>query len=129
MTIGDRVWSRREHLYGTIQSGTSPLWWVRLDDRPTEPLPIPEEYLALVLEKDKMADTSHDPVHHPAHYTQGGVDCLDAIRASMSQEEWYGYCKGNAIKYLWRYRHKHGKEDLEKSKFYLCQLLGCLPDP
>jgi len=41
----------------------------------------------------------------------------------MSAEEFQGYCKGNAMKYLWRYRNK-GKalEDLEKSEFYLHEL-------
>ena len=33
-----------------------------------------------------------DAIYHPAHYTQGGVECIDAIRASMSKEGFAGYC-------------------------------------
>lgn len=29
------------------------------------------------------------------------------------------YCKGNVIKYLWRYRLKNGTEDLRKAAVYL----------
>ena len=29
-------------------------------------------------------------VHHPSHYTQGGVECISAIRASMTAEEFKG---------------------------------------
>lgn len=60
-----------------------------------------------------------DAIYHPAHYTQGGVECIDAIRASMSKEGFAGYCKGNAIKYIWRYREKGGLEDLAKAQVYL----------
>lgn len=64
-----------------------------------------------------------DPVNSPAHYNNGGIECIDAIRASMSQEEFEGYLKGNTLKYLWRYRYK-GKpaEDLAKAGWYLAKL-------
>lgn len=65
-----------------------------------------------------------DNVIHPDHYTTGGIECIDAIRASMTPEEFCGYLKGCAIKYLWRYRHK-GKpvEDLEKARNYTRYLI------
>ena len=62
-------------------------------------------------------------VTHPAHYTQGGVECIEAIKASMSREAFAGYCKGNAMKYLWRYEHKGGVEDLKKAQVYLGWLI------
>ena len=67
-----------------------------------------------------------DAVNHPKHYTNGGIECIDAIQASMTAEEFEGYLKGNAIKYLWRYRLK-GKpsEDLEKAMWYLNRLHDC----
>lgn len=66
---------------------------------------------------------SADPVNNPAHYTQGGIECIDAIKASMSPLEYAGFLKGNALKYLWRYRHK-GKavQDLKKANWYLGRL-------
>lgn len=60
-----------------------------------------------------------DAVKHPSHYTQGGIECIEAIKASMSKEAFSGYCKGNIMKYLWRYKHKSGVEDLKKANQYL----------
>lgn len=60
-----------------------------------------------------------DNVNHPDHYTQGGIECITAIRASMSLEAFRGYLKGNCLKYLWRYEKKNGREDLEKASVYL----------
>lgn len=60
-----------------------------------------------------------DNVNHPGHYTSGGIECIDAIRASLGDKEFADYCKGNIIKYLWRYRLKNGVEDLHKAQVYL----------
>ena len=65
-----------------------------------------------------------DNVNSPPHYTAGGIECIDAIKASMSKEEYLGYLKGNCIKYLWRYRHKGGAESLAKADWYLQRLRG-----
>lgn len=65
-----------------------------------------------------------DPVNQPKHYNQGAVECIDAIRASMDPEGFAAYCKGNTLKYLWRYRYK-GKavQDLMKAEWYLRRLI------
>jgi hypothetical protein len=65
-----------------------------------------------------------DVVNSPEHYRQGGIEAIEAIKASMSREEFEGYLKGNAMKYLWRYRHK-GKpgQDLRKASWYLDRLI------
>lgn len=65
-----------------------------------------------------------DLVNHPSHYTQGDIECIDAIRASMSTSEFLGYLKGNVQKYLWRYGQKDNPiQDLEKAQWYLKKLL------
>lgn len=69
-----------------------------------------------------MADMN-DVVNHPGHYTQGGVECIQAIRASMAPNEYRGYLKGNIMKYLWRYDRKNGVEDLKKASVYLNWLI------
>lgn len=61
---------------------------------------------------------SHDPDHY-----KGAVECIDAIRASMSQEAFRGYLKGNIIKYSWRYEKKGLIEDLRKAQVYLNWLI------
>ncbi len=64
-----------------------------------------------------------DLVNSPAHYASGGIECIDAIEASMTPEEFQGYCKGNLIKYTWRYRDKGGTQDLQKARWYLDRLI------
>ena len=60
-----------------------------------------------------------DPVNHPSHYTNGEVECIDAIQSALTEEEFRGYCKGNIIKYTWRERSKGSDEDLKKANWYL----------
>jgi hypothetical protein len=66
-----------------------------------------------------------DPVNKPAHYNTKGVEAIKAIEASMSDEEYQGYLKGNCMKYMWRYKYK-GKpvEDLKKAQWYLEKLIA-----
>lgn len=68
-----------------------------------------------------------DPVNHPEHYTSSGIECIDAIRAALTPEEWRGYIKGNVFKYLWRMNRKGDKiQDSEKARWYLNRLLDTL---
>jgi len=57
-------------------------------------------------------------VNSPSHYTQGGIECIDAIRAALTDEEFRGYCKGNMLKYVWRERYKGGAQDMAKAATY-----------
>lgn len=66
----------------------------------------------------------NDPVNSPTHYTEGDIECIDAIRAALGELGFADYCIGNVIKYLWRYRHKNGTEDLAKALFYLRMAQG-----
>ena len=69
--------------------------------------------------------SKHDPVNRPAHYASGGVECIEAIKASMSREAFLGYLKGNVQKYLWRYEKKvNPVEDLKKARWYLERLIA-----
>ena len=63
--------------------------------------------------------TMEDMVNHPKHYNKHGVECIDAIRATLTDDEFRGYCKGNVLKYTWRERYKNGLEDLQKAQWYL----------
>lgn len=81
-------------------------------------------YGKIMLERElQMADIK-DPVNHPDHY-QGKVECIDAIESAT--EGLVGIeavCTGNAIKYLWRWKKKGDKEDLQKARWYINKLLG-----
>ena len=65
-----------------------------------------------------------DPVEKPVHYAAGSVECIDAIGAQLTPEEFRGYLKGNVAKYMWRERQKGGVESLKKAKWYLSRLIG-----
>lgn len=67
---------------------------------------------------------SNDTVNHPSHYTSGGIECIEAIKASMVKGAYKGYLKGNILKYIWRYEKKEKPvEDLKKARTYLDWLI------
>lgn len=65
-----------------------------------------------------------DKIKDNIRYKHGNIECIDALRSCLSEEEFRGFCKGNVIKYLWRSDYKGGKEDLEKAMDYLDYLLN-----
>jgi hypothetical protein len=69
-----------------------------------------------------VIEAMKDNVKEPSHY-KGEIECIAAIKASMSQEQFKGYLKGNVMKYLWRYDRKNGLEDLQKADVYLQWLI------
>ena len=76
------------------------------------------------VERNDEVDPTNDAVQHPSHYTHGGIECIEAIRASMTADGFCDYCKGNIIKYIWRWRDKGGVEDLRKASVYLDWLIN-----
>jgi len=62
-------------------------------------------------------------VNRPLHYTQGAVECIDAIEAALTPEEFRGFLKGNIIKYVWRERQKHGNSSIAKAEWYVKRML------
>ena len=69
-------------------------------------------------EGKNVQQCSADRVLHPPHYTQGGVECIEGIKAALG-DEFPAYCQGNVLKYVWRWNHKGGVEDLRKAQVYL----------
>lgn len=71
---------------------------------------------------DKESDV--DMVNHPSHYNQGGIECIDALKAAtVSKTGIEAVCTANAIKYLWRYEEKNGIEDVKKARWYIDRLI------
>ena len=67
------------------------------------------------------------PVERPDHYNTGAIEAIEAISASMDSEQYFGYLKGNVMKYLWRYDYKDKPvEDLRKADWYLNRLIDAL---
>jgi len=73
----------------------------------------------------KISDeTKIDLVNSPPHYTQASIECIDAIAAALSEDEFRGFCKGNALKYIWRSELKGDSvENLRKANWYLRRLI------
>ena len=72
----------------------------------------------------KMDENVPDMVNHPQHYTQGGIECIDALKAAtVGKRGIEAVCVANVIKYLWRYEEKNGIEDVRKAKWYIERLL------
>ena len=55
-----------------------------------------------------------DNINKPEHYTFGKFECIDVIEELSKQNN----------KYLWRYKHKNGIEDLQKARWYLDRLIS-----
>jgi hypothetical protein len=64
-------------------------------------------------------------VNHPAHYNAGNIECIDAIEEAVKGLDGKeAFATGNAIKYLWRWKRKGGKEDLKKAVWYINRLIN-----
>lgn len=64
-----------------------------------------------------------DMVNHPPHYTQGGIECIDAIEAALGPYGFRAFLRGQVLKYLWRVGLKgDAAEDLAKAAWYLNRL-------
>ena len=96
-----------ENDFGKICSYTNALFEVVTEDEMTKP----------------NINDILDNVEHPSHYCRGGIECIDAIEASLGKDEFTGFLRGNIIKYVWRYKDKNGLEDLKKAQWYLNKLI------
>lgn len=59
--------------------------------------------------------TGRDMVNHPPHYNEhpSGVECIQIV-------EHMNFCRGNAVKYIWRAGEKGDPiEDLKKARWYI----------
>lgn len=69
-----------------------------------------------------------DMVNHPSHYKQFGREVIDTMQGMSTPEEFKGYLKLNAVKYLSRYQGKNGIEDLDKAIWYINKLKEVLEE-
>jgi len=68
-----------------------------------------------------------DPIN-PEHYKKGGIETIEYLQAKLSNSEFYGYLKGNAMKYISREGLKSEKlldkiEDCRKAQWYIEQMV------
>jgi len=70
--------------------------------------------------ESSVPDKVGDPVSHPAHYTTGPKEVIDAIIGLGWGRD---FCRGNILKYVARYQKKNGVEDLRKAMWYLNRIV------
>ena len=63
-------------------------------------------------------DIDKDMVNHPSHY-EHGIECIDEMILLYGVVETMMFCKLNAYKYRKRAFEKGGKEDMDKSDWYM----------
>jgi len=66
--------------------------------------------------------------NHPAHYNNGAIECIDALKSALTTEQYQGFLLGNALKYIWRAgtkvppgvsKHAAALSDINKSVWYM----------
>ena len=88
-----------------------------------------ERGFRIVKEKDNIDDTvsrfkefehyQKDAIN-PDHYkNQTSLECIEAMEIIFGRDAVIDFCVCNAWKYIWRWKHKNGEEDLKKSAWYL----------
>ena len=108
-----------------IDDATKQLGAVVIWQRQTHPEELPfigNEVHEAVISDFKIGDS----INHPPHYASSSIECIDAMQAMLTPEQFIGYLRGNIFKYQWRYENKGGIQDLEKSQWYLNRLLSVL---
>jgi len=119
-----------EYTFGKSIDSASPKEWDTVAAKLYHPAHIPagfkpDEYV--VRNGVKTWTKESCPVENPDHYNAGAIEAIEAIRASMDSEQYFGYLKGNVMKYLWRYDYKEKPvEDLRKADWYLNRLIDAL---
>ena len=65
-----------------------------------------------------------DEIDKPKHYTQGMVECLDAIDSMLEESSRKDFYRSQIVKYMWWLRDKGSPlKDAKKAQFYLGQLI------
>lgn len=75
------------------------------------------DYMIMYMSKTEKVDEKRTK---PNHYKGGKkIETIDWIEDQLSPEAFEGWCLGLIIKYLCRYSHKNGLEDLVKAQYYM----------
>lgn len=120
------IWAYEDADMGRVRLNAKLMGYEVIEDTPTNGVAKRSEdvkrEIREVVEKHSE-DVKPDPVNRPAHYTSGGIECIDAMQAAFGVEAVKDFCLCNAFKYLWRHRQKNGVEDLKKARWYLNRLI------
>jgi hypothetical protein len=118
---------RKKPMRDSKLNNTTPEEWNSLkynEDKPDPLLSIEQRSYEDEAPKSSY-ELREEEVNHPQHYNTGSVECIDAIKAMLTFEEFVGYLRGNSLKYRWRFRYKNNPiSDLAKAAWYEERLLN-----
>ena len=81
------------------------------------------EWTKTLTDDPEEAAILNDLIDHPYHYAgQGEIECIDVLEQLAANGHDFRIL--NAMKYLWRYRHKGGTQSLEKAIWYIERVIG-----
>lgn len=90
---------------------------------------IPPETIKRILSEMPASIPAPKDTIRPSHYKQGGIECWDALKAHLNQDEFIGFLRGNIAKYEWRLREKgNALEDARKMRVYQDKLIETLAE-
>lgn len=127
---GRRIWDSETDTYSSLFTSTEEanyfMKFARADGSNWTFKPL-SEWQDDKPESDSAEQPASDPVNKPSHYTQGPVECIDAIEAALSTDEFIGFLRGQVIKYAWRLGKKgEAVEDARKGTWYFTRLVKTL---
>ena len=130
MTIEEKANAIKKYCNGTTCTGGCPLSNIErntcFEEYKLHPNEIERNYNIIFGSGETAEDPvgkHEDSVNHPSHYTQGGIECIDAMKSAFGADELAVYCKIAAFKYIWRCELKNGSEDVKKAIWYLQKFL------
>ena len=92
-------------------------------DKAVSPSAVVETWTKGLTDDPEEAAMLDDLVHHPYHYAGlGEIECIEVLEQLAANGHDFRIL--NAMKYLWRYRHKGGTESLEKAIWYIERVIG-----
>lgn len=118
----EAVWLESNWMQASFNVKNQEVLWQRhthpeelpfIDDEPSQSLN--DQYA-------EIETVRQDIINSPGHYADSTIECIDAMEAMMTPEQFIGYLRGNVFKYQWRYEKKNGIEDLKKAQWYLDKL-------
>ena len=71
------------------------------------------------LSATEQTEPTEDLVNHPNHYTNGGMECIEEMLLIFGIEWVMHFCLLNAWKYRYRALDKNGRQDMDKSHWYI----------
>lgn len=74
---------------------------------------------------DEEVFAAFNTINSPSHYTHSSLEAIDAIRHALGDDGFRSFCRGSALKYLWRAEYKGNREeDLAKAAWYCRMAAG-----